>query len=838
VLQFFRRLHYLLNQGRFDRELQDDMEFHREMALQHGRSNFGNLLRLREDAREAWGWTWIDRLIQDLRFALRMGRRNPLYSAFVILILSIGIGGNTGMFTIVNSVLMRPLPYPGDSRLFVATETIPREQLTDDQVSYPLFTDWQSESRTLEALGAYFVTSDAVLLRRSASHQQIAYASVVLSEEFWREHFDAGSDVVGKTITVGSDVYTIIGVLPSRSSYVAPGVNLWLPIEPMASLPFMRNRDVCFLTVVSRLERGAKVSEALAELSSIQKRDQISFPGVDAGHGVHLQSLRDFIVGPRSRSLIVLGAAMFCLLLVVGANIGGLMMERSAARQGEFSMRRALGAARSRIVRQVLTESLLLATLGGVLGLVASRLIISSFMEVGATLIPDANPVSYDLHVWWFSAGAIMLTSIVTGLGPALTMCGSSKAERLRESAGTRLCAPGRRGLRRWLVTTEVALTVVLLCAASLLIVSFTRLSSVNPGFQTDHMLTATISLPAARYDTENSRIQFFEDLGQELERLPGVAHVSAVSTLPISGGDSRGFVTIENHPFLPDQQPSASFRRVLPNYFHMMGIPVLSGREFQASDQGVENGKPMVVLINEQMAKELWADRSPLGERIKIGPAESEPWLTIVGVVGDVHNTRLEAQPDFSTYEPFAQRSRETMTIVARTSLDPHNLEESVVNTIRRRETETAIFDVMTMEERVSSSVLNWKFNAWITGAFAALALSLAVVGTYASISYTVRQRTPEIGLRIALGAQPRRVLADVLTEAIEIAIPGLGIGTIAAFGVAHVIRSILFGVTGADPAIYVVVVVVVVLTILLASLFPARHAAHIDPTQALRTQ
>jgi ABC-type lipoprotein release transport system permease subunit len=245
-----------------------------------------------------------------------------------------------------------------------------------------------------------------------------------------------------------------------------------------------------------------------------------------------------------------------------------------------------------------------------------------------------------------------------------------------------------------------------------------------------------------------------------------------------------------------------------------------------------------MVVLINEQMAKELWPDRSPLGERIKIGPAESEPWLTIVGVVGDVHNTRLEAQPDFSTYEPFAQRSRETMTIVARTSLDPHNLEESVVNTIRRRETETAIFDVMTMEERVSSSVLNWKFNAWITGAFAALALSLAVVGTYASISYTVRQRTPEIGLRIALGAQPRRVLADVLTEAIEIAIPGLGIGTIAAFGVAHVIRSILFGVTGADPAIYVVVVVVVVLTILLASLFPARHAAHIDPTQALRTQ
>ena len=866
MLQFFRRLHYLLNQSRFDRELQGDMEFHQEMAMRHGRSNFGNLLRLREDAREAWGWTWIDGLIQDLRFALRMGLRNPLYSAFVILILSIGIGGNTGMFAIVNSVLVRPLPYPGDNGLFVATETIPREQLTNDQVSYPLFLDWQSESRTLEALGAYFVTSDAVLLRSSAYHQQIAYASaslfstlgvtpvvgrtflrdraqstdahtVVLSEEFWREHFYASRDVAGSTITVGTDVYTVIGVLPKRSSYVGPGVNLWLPIEPMASLPFMRNRDVCFLTVVSRLRRGATVSEAQAELGSIQKRDQISFPGVDAGHGVQLQTLRDFIVGPRSRSLLILGAAVFCLLLVVCANVGGLMMERSAARQGEFAMRRALGAPRSRIVRQVLTESLLLATLGGGIGLVASRLAISAFMQVGATLIPDANPVSYDLHVFWFSAAAILLTSIATGSGPAWTMWGSSKAERLKGLAGVGLCA-GRRGLRRWLVTTEVALTVVLLCAASLLIVSFARLSNVNPGFRTDHLLVATISLPAARYDTQNGRIQFFDNLGQELEQLPGVAHVSAVSTLPISGGDARGFVTIENHPFPPDQQPSASFRRVLPNYFQMMGIPVLSGREFQASDQGMENGRPMIVLINEQMAKQLWPDRRPLGERIKIGPAENEPWLTIVGVVADVHNTRLEAQPDFSTYEPFAQRSRETMTIVVRTSLDPHNLEESVVSTIRRRESEAAIFDVMTMEERVASSELNWKFNAWITGAFAALALSLAVVGTYASLSYSVRQRTPEIGLRMALGAQPRRVLADVLTEAIEIAVTGLGIGTIAAFAVGYAIRSLLFGVTGADPAIYGAVVVAVVLTILLASLVPARHAAHIDPTRALRTQ
>jgi len=383
-----------------------------------------------------------------------------------------------------------------------------------------------------------------------------------------------------------------------------------------------------------------------------------------------------------------------------------------------------------------------------------------------------------------------------------------------------------------------VALTVVLFCAASLLIVSFARLSNVNPGFRTDHLLVATISLPAARYDTQNGRIQFFDNLGQELERLPGVAHVSAVSTLPISGGDARGFVTIENHPFPPEQQPSASFRRVLPNYFQMMGIPVLSGREFQASDRGMENGRPMVVLINEQMAKQLWPDRRPLGERIKIGPAENEPWLTIVGVVADVHNTRLEAQPDFSTYEPFAQRSRETMTIVVRTSLDPHDLEESVVSTIRRRESEAAIFDVMTMEERVASSELNWKFNAWITGAFAALALSLAVVGTYASLSYSVRQRTPEIGLRMALGAQPRRVLADVLAEAIEIAVTGLGIGTIAAFAVGYAIRSLLFGVTGADPAIFGVVVVAVVLTILLASLVPARHAAHIDPTRALRTQ
>lgn len=867
MLQFFRRLYYLANQARFDRELQGEMEFHREMAMQHGRSNFGSLLRLREEAREAWGWTWIDRLVQDLRFGLRLGLRNPLYSLFVILILSIGIGGNTAMFTIVNSVLMRPLPYLGGDRLFVATETIPREQLTNDQVSYPLFLDWQSESRTLESLGAYFITSDAVRIGKSTSHEQIAYASasllstlgitpivgrtflpdnaqstdapaVVLSEELWREHFHASRDVVGKAITVGTDAYTVIGVLPSGSSYVASGVNLWLPLEPMASLPFMRNRDVCFLTVVSRLRSGATISEALTELSGIQKRDQLLFPGVDAGHGVHMQTLRDFIVGSRSRSLIILGTAMFCLLLVVCANLGGLMMERSADRQSEFAMRQALGASRSRIVRQVLTESLLLAIFGGVIGLVASRLIISSLVEAGAALIPADTRVSYDSHVWWFSAAAILFTSIVTGVGPARTMWGSSNTERLKESAGVRCSAPGGRRLRRWLITSEVALTVVLLSAASLLIVSFTRLSSVKPGFRTDHLLTAAISLPAARYETKNSRVQFFDDLGQELERLPGVVQVSAVSTLPISGGDSRGFVTVEKHPFHPDQQPSASFRRVLPSYFQLMGIPMLSGREFQASDQGADNGRPMVVLINEQMAKELWSDRSPLGERIKIGPAESEPWLTIVGVVGDVHNTRLDAQPDFSTYEPFSQRSRDTMTIVVRTSLDPHSVEDSAVKMIHRCETEAAIFDVMTMEERLASSVLDWKFNAWITGAFAALALSLAMVGTYASISYSVRQRTPEIGLRMALGAQPRRVMADVLREGLKVATAGVVIGTFAAFALAHAIRSVLFGVTAADPAIFGTVIVVVVLTVLLASLLPACHAAHIDPTQALRTQ
>ena len=404
-------------------------------------------------------------------------------------------------------------------------------------------------------------------------------------------------------------------------------------------------------------------------------------------------------------------------------------------------------------MRQVLTESLLLAIFGGVIGLVASRLIISSFMEAGATLIPADTRVSYDSHVWWFSAAAILLTSIVTGVGTARTMWGSSNTERLKESAGVRCSAPGGHRLRRWLITSEVALTVVLLSAASLLIVSFTRLLNVKPGFRTDHLLTAAVSLPEARYETKNSRVQFFDDLGQELERLPGVVQVSAVSTLPISGGDSRGFVTVEKHPFHPDQQPSASFRRVLPSYFQLMGIPVLSGREFQASDQGADNGRPMVVLINEQMARELWPDRSPLGERIKIGPAESEPWLTIVGVVGDVHNTRLEAQPDFSTYEPFSQRSRDTMTIVVRTSLDPHSVEDAAVKTIHRRETEAAIFDLMTMEERVASSVLNWKFNAWITGAFAALALSLAMVGTYASISYSVRQENPRD--RIAHGAR-----------------------------------------------------------------------------------
>jgi len=873
------KLRSLFRRSRVEAELDEELRDHVERQSEHlisvGMSpaqarrtaviGLGGVEPCKEECRDRRATLYLEDFFHDLRFAARMLQRNPVYSAFIVLIFAIGVGGNIAIFTIINSVLIRPLPYPQDSRLAAITETVPRQQILNSEVSYPLFTDWQRESPSFESVGAYFTDADIVLDGHSASHQQVAYASAslfptmsvkpilggtfslkkkqpadthaaILGEQFWREHFNGESGVLGKPLTIGSDVYTIIGVLPS---YVSPRISIWLPLESLANLPFMQNRDVRFLTVIGRLRSGVAVSKALSQLSTIQKRAQESFPGIDAGNGVYVQPLRDFIVGARGRSLVLLGAAVFCLLLVACGNIAGLMLERSAARQREFAMRTMLGAPKSRMVRQILTESLLLATLGGLAGLIASGTVISSFVRAASGVIPPETPISFDQNAWWFVLAAIVLTAVATGLGPALAISGDPRpADRLKSSSASTLSTPPRQRARRWLLTGEVALTVVLLCAAGLLITSLIRVMNVNPGFRTDHLLAANISLPSARYSSHPTLVAFFNETCRQLESLPGVAQVSAVSTLPVNGGDSRGFITIEKHPVRPGQQASASFRRVLPNYFEMMGIPIISGREFQASDQGARNGSPMVVLINEQLSKQLWPGRSPLGERIKIGPPETEPWLTIVGVVGDVQNTRLEAQPDFATYEPFAQRSRDTMTFVLRTKQDPHSMEESVIRTIRQREPQAAIFDVMTMDQRIASSIIAWKLNAFVMGAFGGLAFLLAITGIYATISFSVRQRTAELGLRMALGAQPGSIMAGILREGLAIGIIGVGLGAAVGFAVAHAIHSMLFGVSSADPVVFGPVALVVIATVLLASFVPASRATRIDPTEALRAQ
>ncbi|HLY61320.1 MAG TPA: ABC transporter permease [Terriglobia bacterium] len=853
--------------GYLDAAVKDKMRsgMSKEEALRAARVEMGSVDAVKEEIRSASWESTLETLWQDVRYGLRKLSQTPRFTCFAVLILALGIGCDTAMFSVVNTVLLRPLPYPHDDRLILVTETIPRERVNDDQVGYPLFLDWRQHNHALEAIGSYFSDSDTVQTANGPLHVQLAYASadyftalggspqlgraftaqedqpagdraVVLSDAWWHEQFGASRSVLGGTLKVGELVYTVVGVMPANFDYASPGVKLWLPLGSLARASYMRNRDVRFLTVVGRLWEGTSITNAVNDLNTIQARAQQAFPGTDSGHGTLVRPLRDYFVGSTGYALLLLSAAVVFLLLVVCANMAGLELERAAARRHEFAVRTALGAPRHRIVRQVLTEIIIVALLGGAVGLLVGRFTVSLLSSFVRNTMPMSGSFTFDVRVWCFGIGISALVGLATGLGPALSAARSGVAEKLKQTAATTTASTGRQRLRRIFTGAEIALTVVLLCGAGLLIRTLYALLKVDPGFRTDHLLTMTVSLPEGRYATQQSIVGFFKATNDRLGQLPGVEQVSAVSSLPIQSGEAQGQLTIENRPFRLGEAPSASFRRVLPNYFRVMGIRVLSGREFSDVDQGKANGAPMVVLINERMAHSQWPDHSPLGVRIKLGPPENEPWLTIVGVVADVHNTRLELQPGFATYEPLAQRPRTVMTFVIRTDLDPTVVAAAAQVAVHQREPEAPVFDVMSMDQLIGASVTPQRINATLLGSFAAMALLLAATGIYGTISFTVGQRTHEIGLRMALGAQRRDVMNMIVGEALRLTGVGIVTGLLIAAAAAQAIQALLFGVRPDDPLIFVTASAVLAAAALLASYIPARRATKVDPMVALR--
>src|SRR5262245_61238973 len=662
---------------------------------------------------------------RDLRYGARMLMKNPGFTLIAIGALALGIGANTAIFSVVNAVLLRPLPYEESERLVVLYETNPQQGRDEMSVSYPNFADWRAQSQSFEQLAACLYGGMILTGKDEPARLQVVAVSadfvamlrvkplrgriflpeedkvegapvVVLSHALWQSRFGGDEGLIGRQITLDGKSRTVIGVMPPNFA-LPPGdqTEVWMAIGTLADQ--MQNRDVHRLTAIGRLKWGVTLQQARTELATIADRIQQQNPAADSGHSVNVISGYESLTKNARPALLTLLVAVGFLLLIACANVANLLLARAETRQKEIAIRTALGATRWRLVRQLLTESLLLAVAGGAAGLLLAAWGVDALAGSLPEDFPRAKEIGIDRVVLGFTGALSVLTGLIFGIIPALTRAKPALNETLKEGGRTSATF-GRGRMRSALIVTEVALSLALLIGAGLLIKSFWRLTQVDPGFQPDHLLTMNVTLIGEKYKETGEVISFFRALPARLDALPGVKAVSAVSVLPISGGDGNGGLTIEGREFPPAQTPSASFRRILPNYFSVMGIPLKEGREFDERDTGAEK----VVIINEGMARRFWPEGDAIGKRIKVGPPQKEPGMTIVGVAGDVKNVGLEADARLATYEPHAQRPWTSMTLAIRAETDPLSLSAAVRGELRAMEKGLLIRALGTMDERI----------------------------------------------------------------------------------------------------------------------------------------
>ncbi len=775
-----------------------------------------------------------------------------------VLALMIGIGANSAIFSVVNATLLRPLPYEASDQLMILNETAGLDSSDRYGVSYPNFVEWQNQNQSFEQVAAIRYSNVTLTGGDEPSRVPIALVSsnlfdllrvkpalgrsflpdedkpgastvVVMSHRLWARGFGSDPEIIGKTITLNGRAYPVIAVMPRDFEFPNETVGLWLALGPLADQ--MTNRTVHFLSVVGRLKPGLSTEQARSDLQAVAARIQEQYPGTDPGHGIRVVPMRDEIVGDVRPALFVLLSAVLFVLLIACANVANLLLARAASRQKEIAIRTALGASRWRVMRQLLTESMLLALVGGGLGLLLALWGVDLLVANVPDYLPRVKEIGIDRYVLGFTFAVSFVTGLVFGFAPAFQASNPDLNETLKEGKST--ASRTRHLTRSVMVIAEVALSLVLLIGAGLMIKSFRQLTNVNPGFQPENLLTMTVSLAGPRYTDNEPVISFYQQMRERLEAIPGVQSASATSTLPISGGDSNGELAIEGRPFAPGEAPGASFRRVLPNYFQTMSIPLLEGRPFDERDRG---GHSMVIIVNQEMARRYWPNGDALGKRIKIGPPEREPWLTIVAVAGDVKNTGLDAEPKLATYEPHAQRPRGTMDILIRTSVSPMSLADAVRSEIRAADKDAPVYSVGTMEKRIQASVAPRRFNMALLTIFALMALVLAAIGVYGVMSYTVAERTREIGIRMALGAQSSDVLKMVVKQGLMLATAGIVSGLVASLFLTRLMTSLLFGVSATDPATFALISTLLIGMALLACAVPAHRATKIDPMVALR--
>jgi putative ABC transport system permease protein len=801
-------------------------------------------------------------MFQDLRYAARMLLKNPGFAAFAIMTLALGIGANTAIFTVVNAVLLRPLPFMKPARLVTVWETNPKQGEDHGVVGGANFADWKNQNQAFESLAAYFnwdynltggdeprrlravVVSgeffqalgvEAALGRAVTPEddQDGKDDVVVLSHALWQSRFGGSREIIGQTITLNGRSHTVIGVMPANFTFPDDRVDLW---RPMALSPQQtQNREAKWLRVVGRLKPGLSIEQAGAEMSAIARQLEQEYPDSNAGWGARLVPLREEITGKFSSFLFVLLGAVAFVLLIACVNIANLLLARASSRQKEMAVRAALGASRGRLVGQFLTESLLLAVMGSALGLLIVFWLGDALVALSPVNIPRLTEVGIDNRVLGFTLLLSLLTTLIFGLAPAWQASRPSIHEALKEE-GRGMAGSSGQSLRSLLVIAEVAVSLVLLVGAGLMIKSFIRLQSVDPGFDPHNLLTMEITLPPARYGQNQQQIAFFQQALDRIKTLPGVQAAGAVQDLPLRFNVNSFPVSIEGRAPSPTaQQPLAGYRAVTGDYFRTLRIPLLRGRLFTAEDG--PDAAP-VILINQAMAQRFWPEEDPLGQRLRFGEP-SDPVYTIVGVVGDIKHMGLGADEGPVMYQPHTQKRfawLRWMTVVVRTEVEPLTLSAAVRSRVQEVDRDLPVYNVETMDQLLKNSVAQPRFSTLLLGSFALLAMSLTAIGIYGVVSYGATLRTHEIGIRMALGARAGDILKLVIRNGATLTLIGVAIGLGLSFALTRVMTSLLFGVTPTDAMTFVTVSACLVVVTLLACFLPARRATKVDPLVALR--
>jgi putative ABC transport system permease protein len=874
------RIHAFFSPKKIDHEFQQELETHLDLATQENirsgmrpeaaaraaRIRLGGSTQLTETNRELRGLPILETCLQDMRYALRMLRKNPGFTAVAVLTLALGVGANTAIFSVVYAVLLKPLPYANPNELFTAFQANKQQGIAETGCSYLNYEEWRTQNHVFSELGgvlahqltltgrgepsvvnASVVTPEIFELLRvnpmagrmffPADGKQGAPPVALLSEDLWRGRFAADPTIIGSSIDLDKRPFTIIGIIPTafRTPFNKKQ-DVWIPLvqDPVFST-FIPQRGTHLLPVIGRLKPGVSVEQAQAEMDAISERLAREFPTENGGWAVRLVPLQREIVGDVRTALLILLGAVGLVLLIACANIANLLLTRATSRSKEIALRTALGAGRARIIRQLLSETAVLGLLGGIVGVALAYWGVQALSSLLPSSLPQMNPVRVDYFVLGFALFLSAIAGVAFGLVPAMFAANTEIQSNLREGARSGE-SHSRRRARSFLAAAEISLAVVLLMTAGLLLRSFAKLTSVSPGFETQHITKVDISLPQFQYSKPQQWVAFSDELLARIQADPGLRDSAVVVPRPIADNNVKlPFEIVGNPPTTTGASRTANFVSVSPDYFRVMGIPLLAGRLFNQHDNFSE---PRVTIISGAMAHLYFPNQDPLGKELTFGfgPSGGPAKREIVGIVGDVRDVSLGQNPGAMMYVPFAQSPFWGANLVVKSSFSTASVAGAIRQEVQKIDKDLPVTDVAKMTDLMDASVAQPRFRTFLLGLFAAMALVLAGTGIFGVISYSVSRRTNEIGIRVALGASRGTILSMILRETLLLTVAGLAVGIPCALATSHLVSHMLFNVSANDPVTLVAVALSLASVALLAGYIPARRAMRVDPIVALR--